>query len=549
MTVTSQTSPSRPTRPTLAQLAELTGGRLVDVAGTAAGVASAEQGQQTVATAAIDARDVPADGLFMAVPGTRAHGARFAGQSAGHSVLTDEEGLGVLVDGSWQGTALVVDDCRQWLGPVAAEIHGHPSRDMTVIGVTGTSGKTTTTYMMERALLGHRHVGLIGTTGTRIDGRKIPTSLTTPEAPTLQALFARMRDEGVTHVVMEVSSHALVLGRVRGVDFDVAGFTNLSQDHLDFHPTMEDYFDAKSLLFTEPQDPAGKLPVPVVCVDDEWGRRLAGRTGDATVTVSTDGEAATWQVSDVAVRPDGTQHVTVDRADGQVEYDLSIPGAFNVANATLALATLVAAGEDASIADELAEVSVPGRMEKISGSSPQTEVDFLALVDYAHKPGAVTAVLDTLNGQLDRAAAGGNGATRGRLGVVLGAGGNRDHEKRPKMGAAAAAVADLVIVTDDNPRDEDPATIRAAVLAGAGDAAAQRTDGVSPEIREIGDRAEAIRDAVGWARSGDVVVVAGKGHESGQIIGDTVVDFDDRVELADALAALDVHSDTKDSEA
>jgi UDP-N-acetylmuramoyl-L-alanyl-D-glutamate--2,6-diaminopimelate ligase len=483
----------------------------------------------------------------MAVPGTRAHGARFAGQSAGHSVLTDEEGLGVLADGVLAG-----DRPRgRRLPAVARSLSPRrstaiPSRDMTVIGVTGTSGKTTTTYMMERALLGHVATSVSSAPpGRRIDGRKIPTSLTTPEAPTLQALFARMRDEGVTHVVMEVSSHALVLGRVRGVDFDVAGFTNLSQDHLDFHPTMEDYFDAKSLLFTEPQDPTAELPVSVVCVDDGWGRRLAERTGDDTVTVSTGGEAATWQVSDVAVHPDGTQHITVDRAEGAVDFDLSIPGAFNVANATLALATLVAAGEDASIAAELAEVSVPGRMEKISGSSPQTAVDFLALVDYAHKPGAVTAVLDTLNGQLDRAAAGRGGTSRGRLGVVLGAGGNRDHEKRPKMGAAAAAVADLVIVTDDNPRDEDPATIRAAVLAGATDAAARRTDGVTPGIREIGDRAEAIRAAVAWARSGDVIVVAGKGHESGQIIGDTVVDFDDRVELADALSDLPEHKESE----
>ncbi|WP_297005826.1 UDP-N-acetylmuramoyl-L-alanyl-D-glutamate--2,6-diaminopimelate ligase [uncultured Corynebacterium sp.] len=500
--------------------------------------ATTDQGLLTVATAAIDARDVPADGLFMAVPGTRDHGARFATQSAGRSVLTDEEGLGVLAAGPWKGTVLVVDDCRRWLGPVAAEIHGHPSRDMTVIGVTGTSGKTTTTYMMERALLGHRHVGLIGTTGTRIDGRRIPTSLTTPEAPTLQALFARMRDEGVTHVVMEVSSHALVLGRVRGVDVDVAGFTNLSQDHLDFHPTMEDYFNAKSLLFTEAQDPAGDLPVPVVCVDDDWGRRLATRTGGATVTVATAGEQATWQVTDVAVRSDGTQHVTVATPSGPVEFDLSVPGAFNVANATIALATLVAAGEDVAIAGRFGGVRVPGRMERISGTSPETTVDFLALVDYAHKPGAVTAVLDTLNGQLDRAASATSGRPRGRLGIVLGAGGNRDHEKRPKMGAAAAAAADLVIVTDDNPRDEDPATIRAAVLAGAHDAAARRSDGRTPTIHEIGDRAEAIRAAVAWAGPGDVVVVAGKGHESGQIIGDTVIDFDDRVELGAALTEL-----------
>ncbi|AGP30579.1 UDP-N-acetylmuramoyl-L-alanyl-D-glutamate--2,6-diaminopimelate ligase [Corynebacterium terpenotabidum] len=518
--------------PTFARLAELTGGRLCLTSG--APVAD-DVAARPVASAAIDARDVPADGLFMAVPGTHDHGARFVGQSAGAGVLTDEAGLAVLATEGYNGPVLVVDDCRAWLGPVAAEIHGHPSRDMTVIGVTGTSGKTTTTYMMERALLGHRHVGLIGTTGTRIDGRPVPTSLTTPEAPTLQALFARMRDEGVTHVVMEVSSHALVLGRVRGVDIDVAAFTNLSQDHLDFHPTMEDYFAAKSLLFTGAQDPAGSLPTSVVCVDDEWGRRLADQLGRDTVTVATGGDASgddTWQVRSVAVRPDGTQHITVQYPEGTSSFDLSVPGAFNVANATLALAALVAAGEDVSVAGRLAEVRVPGRMQKVTGTSWRP--DFLALVDYAHKPGAVTAVLGTLNEQLDRAAAG-QDATRGRLGVVLGAGGNRDHEKRPKMGAAAAAAADLVIVTDDNPRDEDPATIRDAVAAGARERAAQRTDGCRPELLEIGDRTAAIRAAVDWARTGDIIVIAGKGHETGQIIGDTVIDFDDRVVLADAL--------------
>lgn len=522
--------------PTLARLAELTGGHLAHPDG--APVTGAERELQ-VSTAAIDARDVPDSGMFMAVPGTRDHGARFAGQSAGRSVLTDAEGLQVLADDGHTGVVLVVDDCRRWLGPVAAEIHGHPSRQMTVIGVTGTSGKTTTTYMMERALLGRRHVGLIGTTGTRIDGRRVPTSLTTPEAPTLQALFAQMRDEGVTHVVMEVSSHALVLGRVRGVDFDVAAFTNLSQDHLDFHPTMEDYFLAKSLLFTEAQDPAGTLPVPVVCVDDDWGRRLAGTVaagdGPDPVTVATTGTPATWQVDGVQVRPDGTQHITVDRAGAPVDFDLSVPGAFNVANATLALATLVAAGEDPAIADQLAGVQVPGRMQKITGHRPDVTHDFLALVDYAHKPGAVTAVLDTLNGQLDRAAVDGR---RGRLGIVLGAGGNRDHEKRPKMGAAAALAADLVIVTDDNPRDEDPATIRAAVLAGVHGAAASRDADDRPVVREIGDRAAAIRAAVEWARTGDAVVVAGKGHETGQLVGDTVHEFDDREVLAAALDAV-----------
>lgn len=538
--MTGAQSATHPT-PTLARLAELTGGRLVHPDGAPVSDADA---RRPVTSAAIDARDVPDGGLFMAVPGTHDHGARFVGQSVGGSVLTDEAGLRVLTGTGYTGPVLVVDECRHWLGPVAAEIHGHPSREMTVLGVTGTSGKTTTTYMMERALLGYRHVGLIGTTGTRIDGRPVPTSLTTPEAPTLQALFARMRDEGVTHVVMEVSSHALVLGRVRGVDFDVAAFTNLSQDHLDFHPTMEDYFEAKSLLFTEAQDPAGDLPAAVVCVDDDWGRHLADRLGEGTVTVSTTGRDANWQVQSAGIHRDGTQHISVDRADGTdgtdgregtvstVDFDLAIPGAFNVANATLALATLVAAGEDASIAAHFGDVQVPGRMQKVTGTTGTTDV--LALVDYAHKPGAVAAVLETLNGQLDRASSDGR---RGRLGIVLGAGGNRDHEKRPKMGAAAARAADLVIVTDDNPRDEDPATIRAAVLAGAREGATQRVDGVVPDIREIGDRASAIHAAVAWARPGDAVIVAGKGHETGQIIGDSVIDFDDRRVLAEALDA------------
>lgn len=528
--------------PTLTRLVDLTAGRLVRADG---GPVTDEDAQRQVTSAAIDARDVPPGGMFMAVPGTRGHGAQFAAQSHGDSLLTDKEGLDVLVSDGYRGVVLVVDDCRRWLGPVAAEIHGHPSRGMTVIGVTGTSGKTTTTYMMERALLKNHRVGLIGTTGTRIDGRPVPTSLTTPEAPTLQSLFARMRDEGVTHVVMEVSSHALVLGRVRGVDFDVAAFTNLSQDHLDFHPTMEDYFDAKAMLFTEAQDPAGRCPVPVVCIDDSWGRRLVGRLSapdgpgeNRTVTVSSTlapvPETGDWQVTGVAVRGDGTQHISVRTphryGGGVIEFDLSIPGAFNVANAVLAVAAMVAAGEDPSVADLLADVSVPGRMEKVTGAHP---ADFLALVDYAHKPGAVAAVLDTLNDQLDRAAT--SGAHRGRLAVVLGAGGNRDHEKRPKMGAAAAEAADLVIVTDDNPRDEDAATIRSDVLSGAGTGASLRTDGRHPEVREIGDRADAVNSAVSWACPGDIVVIAGKGHETGQIVRDIVLDFDDRLVLAAAL--------------
>jgi UDP-N-acetylmuramoyl-L-alanyl-D-glutamate--2,6-diaminopimelate ligase len=538
---------------TLARLADLSGGRLVDPAGGTPDAAT------VVGSAAINAADVPSDGMFMAVPGTRTHGATFAGRSAGSCVLTDEAGLGILTADGYRGPVLVVDDCRRWMGPVAAEIHGHPTRDMTVIGVTGTSGKTTTTYMMEHALLAAAGadgasggVGLIGTTGTRINGTAVPTSLTTPEAPTLQALFARMRDEGVTRVVMEISSHALVLGRVRGVAVDVAAFTNLSQDHLDFHPTMEDYFRAKAGLFTDAQDPGRGPAVPVVCVDDAWGRRLADElvaAGRAVTTVASrpdhDGEPASWQVTEVTVSVDGTQRVTVEHDGTRTSFDLALPGDFNVANAVLGLATLATAGRVAGTGDgvaawaaQLGDVRVPGRMQAVAGG--EVTPDFLALVDYAHKPAAVAAVLRTLAGHRDRAGHG------GRIGIVLGAGGNRDHEKRPLMGAAAAELADLVIVTDDNPRDEDPATIRSAVLAGARDAAAERrADSDGPEIREVGDRRSAIRELVGWARRGDIVVVAGKGHEKGQIIGDTVVDFDDVAELA---AAIDAGLDGQETE-
>lgn len=502
--------------PTLADLATLTGGRVVPVNGGGAA------DDMTVADAAIDARAVTADGMFMAVPGSRAHGATFAGQSAGRCVLTDQAGLEVLVDSGITTAALVVDDCRAWTGPVAAEIHGHPSRGMTVIGVTGTSGKTTTSYMVERMLLDDHSVGLIGTTGTRINGRSVPTTLTTPEAPTLQRLFADMLREGVTHVVMEVSSHALVMGRVRGVDFDVAAFTNLSQDHLDFHPTMEDYFAAKSLLFTTPQDPGRELPAAVVCVDDGWGRRLVDNLGDA-VTVSTAGSTADWAVAGVSVGADGLQQASVEHAGTGFTVPVSPPGLFNVANAAVALACVVAAGLDARhCAPALGDVRVPGRMQAVSADDGQ---DFLALVDYAHKPGAVAAALNTLADQLERAGHG------GRLAVVLGAGGNRDHEKRPLMGAEAAKVADAVFITDDNPRDEDPAAIRADVLAGARGPAGQR--GV--DLHEIGDRAEAIRASVTWARRGDIVIVAGKGHETGQVVGDTVVEFDDAAVLEQAL--------------
>ena len=458
----------------------------------------------------LDSANVEPGGLFAALPGTRVHGATYAFDSAAGAILTDEAGVAIIQQTTDRRPVLVVEDVRAILGHVAAEVYGHPSRSFTLLGVTGTSGKTTTTYMLEKGLTAAGcKVGLIGTTGTRIMGRDVATELTTPEAPMLQRLFAQMRDEGVTHVVMEVSSHALMLGRVTGSDFDIAAFTNLSQDHLDFHPTMEDYFQAKALFFDPVSDLRGKRSV--ICIDDEWGTRMAA-LADNPVTVATT-RAADVTAELLSVGDQGSQRVRLD-ADGSHEFTLPMPGAFNVANAALAAAVTITAGVDLdAFLSGLEQATVPGRMERIDEGQP-----FVAVVDYAHKPAAVGAVLATLRGQVS-----------GRVGVAVGAGGDRDSSKRPLMGAEAARCADFVVVTDDNPRTEDPAAIRAAVLEGA------RGAGTDAEIVEVGPRGEAIDALVAWAQPGDAVIVVGKGHEVGQLVGTRKLHFDDREEMRRAI--------------
>ena len=428
------------------------------------------------------------------------------------AILTDAAGVAELgrdVD----VPVLVHPAPRSVLGEVAATVYGHPSEKLRVIGVTGTSGKTTTTYLVEAGLRSaDRVAGLVGTVGIRVDGRDQPSALTTPEAPDLQALLAAMVEQDVDTVVMEVSSHALTLGRVDGVQFAVGGFTNLSRDHLDFHPTMEDYFDAKARLF-DPES-ATHADVSVVCVDDDAGQAIAALAHDP-VTVSATGRDADWRVEDVRTVDRGAQEFfAVDPAGVHHGLWIGLPGRYNVANCLLAVALLDAVGvSPEQAAPGLRAASVPGRLEPIDRGQ-----SFLALVDYAHKPGALQAVLQTLREQ-----------GTGRLAVVFGAGGNRDPGKREPMGRVAAELADLVVVTDDNPRDEEPAAIRAAIVAGAADRTAQ--------VVEIGDRREAIDYAVAWARPGDVVLVAGKGHEPGQTAHGVTRPFDDRDELAAALEA------------
>ena len=439
------------------------------------------------------------------------------------AILTDAAGVAELgrdVD----VPVLVHPAPRSVLGEVAATVYGNPSEKLRVIGVTGTSGKTTTTYLVEAGLRSaDRVAGLVGTVGIRVDGRDQPSALTTPEAPDLQALLAAMVEQDVDTVVMEVSSHALTLGRVDGVQFAVGGFTNLSRDHLDFHPTMEDYFDAKARLF-DPES-ATHADVSVVCVDDDAGQAMAALAHDP-VSVSATGRDADWRVEDVRTVDRGAQEFfAVDPAGVHHGLWIGLPGRYNVANCLLAVALLDAVGvSPEQAAPGLRAASVPGRLEPIDRGQ-----SFLALVDYAHKPGALQAVLQTLREQI-----GGQEDDRGistvaRLAVVFGAGGNRDPGKREPMGRVAAELADLVVVTDDNPRDEEPAAIRAAIVAGAADRTAQ--------VVEIGDRREAIDYAVAWAQPGDVVLVAGKGHEPGQTARGVTRPFDDRDELAAALEA------------
>jgi UDP-N-acetylmuramoyl-L-alanyl-D-glutamate--2,6-diaminopimelate ligase len=477
-------------------------------------------------------QDAQPGDLFAALPGASAHGAKYAADAVRQgavAVLTDEAGVTVMSDGI-DVPVLVHPAPRTVLGELAAVVYGRPSEHLRVIGVTGTSGKTTTTYLVEAGLrAAGRVVGLIGTVGIRIDGRDEPSALTTPEAPDLQALLAVMLERGIDTVVMEVSSHALTLGRVDAVHFAVGGFTNLSRDHLDFHPTMEDYLDAKARLF----DPGSSThaDVSVVCIDDEGGRTIATRA-ERPVTVSVSGRDADWRVEHVgAAAGGGQQFLAVDPAGVHHALGIGLLGHYNVANGLLAAALLDAVGvSPEQAAPGLRTASVPGRLQPIDcGQS------FLALVDYAHKPGALRAVLETLRAQLgglERSDPGGN--LRGRIAVVFGAGGNRDAGKRAPMGQTAAELADLVVVTDDNPRDEEPAAIRAAIVEGAADGTA--------EVVEIGDRRAAIDFAVGWAREGDVVLVAGKGHEGGQTSHGRTRPFDDRDELARALQALGARS-------
>jgi UDP-N-acetylmuramoyl-L-alanyl-D-glutamate--2,6-diaminopimelate ligase len=462
---------------------------------------------------AYDSRRVAPGTLFFCVPGYRSDGHDFAAQAVanGAVALVVERPLGLGVP------EVVVPSVREAMGPVAARYYGDPTARLRVIGVTGTNGKTTTAFLV-RALLqaAGRQTGLLGTVTSIVGGTERAAGRTTPEAIDLHADFRAMLDSGDRACAMEVSSHALALGRVGGVRFAAAIFTNLTQDHLDFHPTMEDYFQAKRLLFL-PEDEA-KPGVSVVNVGDEpYGRRLAGEI-DGAITFAVVGDEADYRVTEVRCDM-AVCRFTLHTPVGEREVVLPMPGRFNVANALGALAAVHALGYDLDTLIAALEqgAPVPGRFQPV-----QEGQEFAVLVDYAHTPDSLENVLHAARD-----------IARGRVICVFGAGGDRDRGKRPLMGKIAARLADVTIVTSDNPRSEDPDAIVAEIVAGIPSIATSEGS-LHVEV----DRRAAIEQALALARADDVVVIAGKGHEQGQEFADgRKLPFDDVTVAREVLSA------------
>ena len=454
-----------------------------------------------IADVAYDSREVVPGAIFFCVPGERTDGHGFAANAvaAGAVALVGERWLEI------DAPQVRVGSVREAMGPMSSIAFGDPAASMTTVGVTGTNGKTTVTYLLESIFeAAGWKAGLIGTTGARVAGEPVPLSRTTPEAPDLHRLLAAMRDRQVRATALEISSHALAQHRVDGLVVDVAVFTNLSQDHLDFHGSMEAYLEAKARLF-EPSHARHA----VVNVDEPAAQRLL----HASVPVTTYGieHEADLRAIDVVATADGTAFAV----DG-VQIRSSLRGRFNAANALAAFAAARALGvDDDTIVSGIGALHhVPGRMETIDAGQGS-----LVVVDYAHTPDSIRSVLLAARP-----------LASGRLIVVFGCGGDRDPDKRPLMGAAATSTADLTIVTTDNPRSEDPLAIIADIEPGANEGGAAFL--VEP------DRRAAIRLALQGAAPGDVVVIAGKGHEPTQELRDRTIPFDDRVVVREELEAI-----------
>lgn len=500
--------PLRPSRPQGADLAQLVPGapsvRLTGVSMSSRAVCSGD--------------------LYVGLPGATTHGARYARDAVERgavAVVTD--GAGAALTGDVGVPVVVVHEPRQGIGAWSAEVYGRPAERLQAYGITGTNGKTTTMYLLAAGLAAAgRTVATIGTIGARVAGETLPmsrTTVTTPESPDLQALLALVVERGADTVVMEVSSHALAMHRVDAVRFAVAGFTNLGWDHRDFHPTQEDYFEAKARLFLPGQSDAA-----VVATDDIWGRRLAQRVREGGTPLLTTGEEGDVRAVSVARMPGGSQRVEVAVGDRGIGLTLGLPGAHNVRNVLTAVGMLHLGGVplDAAVPG-FAEVTIPGRLERVDLGAGAPDV----YVDFAHTPEAVAAALAALN---DR-----------RTVCVLGCGGDRDHLKRGPMGAVAVAGSDLLVVTDDNPRTEDPLAIREAVLEGAERAKSAADPGSRAarcQVVDGGDRRSAINLALRMAGQGAVVAVLGKGHEHGQEMRGTVTAFNDADVVREEWARL-----------
>jgi UDP-N-acetylmuramoyl-L-alanyl-D-glutamate--2,6-diaminopimelate ligase len=470
---------------------------------------------------AYDSRAVAPGSLFFCVSGFRSDGHDFApaALASGAAALVVERELGLGVP------ELVVSSARSAMAPLAARFYGDPARELRVVGITGTNGKTTSAYLVQ-ALLQARGAscGLLGTVKSVIGGQEREVQRTTPEAVDLQADLRAMLDGGDEACAIEVSSHALQLGRADAIEFAAALFTNLTQDHLDFHPTMEDYFLAKRRLFVPEQDPPVAPPrLSVVNAGDPYGRRLAAELPDA-VTFAV-GAEADYRAERLRCGFGGCEF-TLHTPAGQREVSLPMPGHFNVANALGALAVAHGLGEplDELIAVLERGVRVPGRFEPVDRGQ-----DFAVIVDYAHTPDSLENVLQAARELVTVEASRG-----GRVLCVFGAGGDRDRGKRPLMGEIAARLADRVLITSDNPRSEGPEKIIDEIVAGIGMAESGRDH----RAERVPDRREAIGLAVEEAQPGDVLVIAGKGHEQGQeLAGGRKVPFDDVTVAQEALDA------------
>jgi len=470
------------------------GGRVLPPPGGTPGI-----GATAITSVTQRAGDAEPGVLFCAIPGLRADGHDFAAAAVarGAVAVMVERPLDLPVP------QILVADARLGLALAAAALQGHPSRDLAVVGITGTNGKTTSAFLVRAVLeAAGRPCGLVGTIEARVGGRAVPVHHTTPDAVELQDLFARMRDAGDTACAMEVSSHALSQRRVAGTDFAAALFTNLTRDHLDYHPTVEHYYEAKRGLFARPAG-EGADPPGAANLDDEFGRRLASETGALGYAVDAAADVRPDRVSglETGIR---ARMVT---PRGPVDIESRLRGRFNLSNlaGVTAVAELLALPHEALAAGIASVAGVPGRFEAVEAGQP-----FPVIVDYAHTPDSLENVLRAARGIV----------TGGRLIVVFGCGGDRDRGKRPQMGAVARALADVAVVTSDNPRSEDPEAIVAEILVGAG-------SGPAELLVEV-DRRAAIARALAGAVAGDVVVIAGKGHEQGQERDGVVTPFDDR---------------------